>query len=514
MDDTYDVIVVGGGGSGLACAVSAAEQGASVLVLEKQPRLGGSTARAVGSFTASGTSYQRRAGIADDPTQHAADAALVAPPALEARDDHALRRMFFGEAGATLDWLAGLGIRFRGPSPEPPNRLPRMHNVMPSARAYIVTLERQLLRLGGTVVSAAPVEGLVQEGAGVTGVRARIGGRQRIVHARRGVVLAAGDYAGSGAMIARYRGAGFGAIGGVNPHATGDGHRLAEAAGARLVNMDITYGPELRFVPAPSRLDRVLGLARPVQPLLRRILPLVPAAIVRWLLRRLLVTWLHPEDALIADGAILVDRDGARFCDETASPEREIAVAARPGSIAYLVLDERLARRYSAWPHAVSTAPEIAYAYVPDYLRRRPDVALEGTTIEAVAMARGLPGATLRQTVEAYGGATTRGDQDTFGRTAGRVPLAGSRWVLLGPLRAYFTNTEGGVAIDATMRALDLDGRPIPGLYAVGQNGLGGMILWGHGLHIAWAMTSGRLAGRALGRTVGDATSAIGRSGA
>ena len=37
---------------------------------------------------------------------------------------------------------------------------------------------------------------------------------------------------------------------------------------------------------------------------------------------------------------------------------------------------------------------------------------------------------------------------------------------------------------------------PIAGLYAVGQNGLGGMILWSHGLHIAWAMTSGRLAGK------------------
>ena len=41
-------------------------------------------------------------------------------------------------------------------------------------------------------------------------------------------------------------------------------------------------------------------------------------------------------------------------------------------------------------------------------------------------------------------------------------------------------------------------GDPINGLYAIGQNGLGGQILWGHGLHIAWAMTSGRLVGRVL----------------
>jgi predicted oxidoreductase len=49
------------------------------------------------------------------------------------------------------------------------------------------------------------------------------------------------------------------------------------------------------------------------------------------------------------------------------------------------------------------------------------------------------------------------------------------------------------------MRVLDGDDRPIPGLYAVGQNGLGGMVLWGHGLHIAWAITSGRLVGTRLG---------------
>jgi fumarate reductase flavoprotein subunit len=42
------------------------------------------------------------------------------------------------------------------------------------------------------------------------------------------------------------------------------------------------------------------------------------------------------------------------------------------------------------------------------------------------------------------------------------------------------------------------DGSPIPGLLAVGGVGQGGMLLKGHGHHIGWAMTSGRLAGTAL----------------
>ena len=45
------------------------------------------------------------------------------------------------------------------------------------------------------------------------------------------------------------------------------------------------------------------------------------------------------------------------------------------------------------------------------------------------------------------------------------------------------------------MEALDEQGQVIPGLYAIGSNGMGGQILWGHGLHIAWAITSGRLVG-------------------
>ena len=38
-------------------------------------------------------------------------------------------------------------------------------------------------------------------------------------------------------------------------------------------------------------------------------------------------------------------------------------------------------------------------------------------------------------------------------------------------------------------------GQIISHLYAAGCNGMGGMVMWGHGLHVAWAVTSGRLAG-------------------
>jgi fumarate reductase flavoprotein subunit len=70
---------------------------------------------------------------------------------------------------------------------------------------------------------------------------------------------------------------------------------------------------------------------------------------------------------------------------------------------------------------------------------------------------------------------------------------------LLGPAKAWFTTTEGGAKVNHKLQVLDRQGLPIPGLYAVGQVGLSGQILWGHGLHIAWALTSGRILGQSIG---------------
>lgn len=495
MNESYDVIVVGGGGSGLAAGVSAAEHGAEVLLLEKQSELGGTTGIAVGSFTANRTRIQAEAGLSDSVEDHCADAARFANPEIEARNNDSLRRFFLAHTAQTLHWLMGMGLSFHGPSPEPPNRVARMHNVIPGAKAYIATLQARLLRLGGTIRAGAAVTRLHFEdrdtGRTVAGVTVTADGEQRTVRARRGVVLAAGDYAGSAGLIARFKGDQFSTIEGINPRAAGDGHRLAETAGADLVNMDVTYGPELRFVPPKGKTFQQLLPARgPVAKAAGLLMPLAPRRVVNAVIRRLLVTWQHPEDSLFADGAILVNRGGERFCDETVSPEREIALADQPSKEAFIVLDERLIRRYSRWPHFVSTAPKIAYAYVQDYLKLRADVAIEAADIVTLAKHRGLPGRQLAVTID-------RWNRDAESDST-RTPLSGTRWVCLGPVKAYFTTTEGGAAINEQLQVLDRHGNPIPGLYAVGQNGLGGQILWGHGLHIAWAITSGRLVGREL----------------
>ena len=490
MRTAYDVVVVGGGGSGLAAAASAAEHGASVVLLEKQPEIGGTTGIAVGSFTANRTRIQARAGIEDDVADHAEDAGTFAPSDIEHRDASTLRRFFLGHGGDTLHWLMDMGLQFHGPNPEPPNRVPRMHNVVPGAKAYISALQTHLLKNKGVTHCNAPVESLLKTGPCVTGVAARVDGSAVEFSAERGVVLAAGDYANSPELIGRFKGGRFADIEGINPHSAGDGHVLAEQAGAGLVNMDVTYGPEIRFVAPEGRtFQQLLPSRGPLAGLMGRLLPAIPRFVMDALTRRLLVTWQRPEDALFDDGAILVNSRGERFCSEPDSLDREIAIARQPGKVCYILLDRWLIERYSRWPHFISTAPQIAYAYVSDYLRLRRDVAVEGASLGRIAGRRGIPPRSLEATVDAC----NRERQESGGRT-----LRGSRWVLLGPAKAYFTTTEGGAAIDEHMQVLNVNGDPIPGLYAVGQNGLGGQILWGHGLHIAWAITSGRLVGQEL----------------
>lgn len=487
-DNDFDVLVVGGGGSGLAAGVSAAEHGARVLVLEKLSELGGTTGIAVGSYTANRTAWQRRAGVQDSLDEHAEDAGKFAPPEIEARNNAEMRRWFLSLGAETLDWLAGMGLSFQGPNPEPPNRKPRMHNVVPGAKAYIAALQARLARLGGQVLTNAEVVELLAEGGRVSGVAARLNGNKQVFRARKGVILAAGDYTNSPEIIARFKGERFREIEGINPHSTGAGHLLAESAGAQLTNMDITYGPEIRFVAPPGRtFQQLLPAHGPLAKLMGVVAPRLPGFMMSAMIRRLLVTWQHPENALFDDGAILVNRRGERFCHETTPLEREIAIANQPGKIAYILLDARLVQRYSAWPHFISTAPKIAYAYAADYLRLRPDVAIQASTLEAVAARRGLPAQALQMSIE---------HANTERKTGSLPQLGPGPWLMLGPAKAYFTTTEGGVVIDRNFQALDRNGEPIAGLYAVGQNGLSGMVLWGHGLHIAWAITSGRLAGK------------------
>jgi succinate dehydrogenase/fumarate reductase flavoprotein subunit len=486
MGDTFDVVVVGGGGAGLAAAIEARTGGREVVLLEKNVKLGGSTAWSVGSITSTGTPHQLRAGIQDRPQDHFEDMPLFAGD-LAGRDNDELRRILCDEVPDAFRWLLSLGVRFFGPMPEPPHRQPRMHNVLPNSLSYIYHLERQARHIGVDIVRDARVSGLLVDGEAVTGAACADGRR---FHARRGVVLAMGDFTNDPELKARYMGPQQAKVEGVNATATGDGQKLALPLGARIVNGDLALGPEIRFIP-PARTTLVRRL--PPWPALARTMEWamghVPQALLRPFIMSFLTTALAPSPELFAAGAILVDRDGRRFCDELDAPA--LALPDQPGKIGFIVVDGRLASEFSAWPHFVSTAPGVAYAYVPDYRRNRPDVYTEAATVAELARKLGMDQRPLQETI-----GSSNASVGSQGGGARRSALRDPPFIALGPVRAVFVHNEGGLAVDREHRVLGAQDRPIPGLYAAGATGQGGLLLKGHGHHLAWAFVSGRRAGK------------------
>ncbi|HJS39303.1 MAG TPA: FAD-dependent oxidoreductase [Burkholderiales bacterium] len=465
MSESFDVVVVGGGGAGLAAAIEARAAGRSVVLLEKNAELGGSTAWSIGSITATGTPHQRRRGIEDNPQDHCADMPGFAGE-LAARDNDALRKILCDEVPAAFQWLLDSGIRFMGPMPEPPHRKPRMHNVLPNSRAYIHHLERRARLAGVDIRARTRVARLLQEGGRVRGAETLDG--QRFI-ARGGVVLAAGDFTNGADLKARFMGEQAAQVEGVNLTATGDGQKMAEALGARIVNGDLALGPELRFIaPVKETLARRLPPWRALATAMAWSLEHLPAAILRPFVMQFLTTALAPSPALFEAGALLVNRKGERFGEERDRPAWR--VPEQPGKVAFILMDGALAQRFSAWPNFISTAPGVAYAYLPDYRRNRPDVYTEAPTLEALARRLGMP--------------------------AIEAELSRPPFIALGPVRSVFVHAEGGLAVDEQHRVLGAHERPIPGLYAAGSTGQGGLLLKGHGHHLAWAFVSGRRAGR------------------
>lgn len=489
-----DVIVVGGGGSGLSAAIEAATLGCSVAVLEKNPATGGSTIMSVGSFAATGTAHQRRKGIEDSAQDHFEDLGLLNESEMQSRwkgypnvDNLDLRRILVENAGETLAWLESMGVRFFGPVLEPPHRRPRMHNVLPNSRAYGYWLLRRARRLGVAIHAGHRVRALLREGERVVGVEAQApdGSRRRFI-ARAGVVLACGDWSSGRKMKRRYvRPELADMSASCNPANTGDLHEPVMALGGTILNPHMAVA-RVRFVPPP--LDGFVHKLPPWRPLtwfMQWAMDHLPARILRPFIMSFLTTVLEAQPSLYEDGAILVNALGERFCDELDEPE--FAIARQPDQRAYIVFDDRVARMYSAFPHFISTAPGIAYAYVPDYRRSRPDLFHSAETIEGLARSLGADPEKLRAAI-------------LQARPTAAPPIKSAPFYALGPVSCFVRGVEGGLAIDTDFRIVDGGGAPIEGLFGAGLFGQGGLMLEGHGQHLSWAFTSGRLAGRSAAR--------------
>ena len=81
-------------------------------------------------------------------------------------------------------------------------------------------------------------------------------------------------------------------------------------------------------------------------------------------------------------------------------------------------------------------------------------------------------------------------------RCGERRPCVTLPFVALSPVQSYIMTSDGELDVNENPQVLGMGNLPISGLYAAGSTGQGGLLLEGHGHHLGWGFTSGRIAGR------------------
>ena len=472
----YDLIVVGAGGAGLSAAIHAHLGGLRVLVLEKGDDAGGTTAWSVGSFTASATPHQKARGIVDHPDFHFEDMALFNQGKGEV-DNLELRRLLVNAAAPTLEWLMSIGVVFDGPYPESHHRHPRMHNVIPNSKSFNYHLKKECKRLGIPIQTHCKVLELIHASDRVVGVRALTREGDLVEYlASKGVMMCAGDFAASLELKSKFLGSDMAKGASVNPLATGDGIAIGLQNQAQVLNGPYASALKMRFVEAPphwiQKIPPYAWIAKTITWSLKHL----PQKLIRPFVMKFITTVLGPEMSLFKSGALMVDQTGKRI--DTSSEQVVFNLVNAPGNKGFIVFDHTCAERLKAWPNFISTAPGVAYAYLGDYERARKDIFFKSQSLLDLAKQIGVEPTSFCKSLQGL----LHSDSPFF--------------YAMGPVRSYVTITEGGLRINANFQVLDADAKVIPGLYAAGSNGQGGLLLEGHGHHIAWAFVSGRLAGQ------------------
>lgn len=199
-----DVLVVGSGMAGMCAALTALEAGCSVLILESEKAVGGTTALSDGYFSCFDPKRQIRSRIEDSPEKHLSDVLRVG----RSRNHAHLSRTFCYEALPALSWLEGMGFEFSDRIVQAEGSpYPRCHQPKNgTGKAYIEFLEAQLKRRGAPIMTGVKVERVRFSAAlnRVVGADAIQDGRRILVLASSGVVLACGGYQSNPRMLATY----------------------------------------------------------------------------------------------------------------------------------------------------------------------------------------------------------------------------------------------------------------------------------------------------------------------
>lgn len=476
---TADVVVVGAGVAGVVTALSAAEAGAKVVVVEKMRKF---SARGF-DIAAIDSRVQKQAGIKIDVPKAIRE--LIKNCDKQIKEE--LYWIWTRRSGEALDWLldqiapSGLyakisAARYQGPNyyeyPVTHHILGGPHEKEAAFSDVVEILEKKAKAKGVEFRYRTPAVQLIREGKGpVAGVIAGAKGSYTRFTANRGVALATGDYSSHKDMLRHY-----------SPIAThcdlnvytplggnlGDGHRMGLWAGAAMQKG--THAPMIHaiggswtyfFLHVNKR-----GLRYHNEDLSSQALCLgkmmQPDGIGWTLLDSEFVK--HVPKTLAEGGGFFWDHPG-RNLDEPWSPEEDLAV-----------LEKNI----------------------------KEGVAVKADTLDELAAKMKVPADALKKTVMRYNELVRKGVDEDYGKRKALLFPIEKPPFYAGLMKSALLAMASGLRVDSDLQVLDERDEPLGGLYAVG-NVQGDMFAVDYptvfpGLSHGRCVTFGRMVGLQLGR--------------
>ena len=446
FDFTMPVIVIGGGGCGLAAALAARDGDADVLIIERDPKLSGTTAMSTGLIPAAGTPEQEAQGIADSAAIFAADITAKT----KGNTDTGIAVRLAEESAETVSWLRdrhGIGLSLITDFLYPGHTAMRMYG-MPnrSGGELMAALESAAIEAGVDILCDARAETLFHDGNRITGVGIVRPDGTREAFGCDALILACCGFAGNSDMVREFLPELEHATFYGHPGNKGEAMAWGEELGLKLADMHAYQGHG--------------GLAAGYG---------IP------------ILW-----PLIMEGGYQVNRLGKRFADESAGySEHAVKVLDQPEHVAWCIFDQQrydLMMKFDDFQQAVSAGA----------VHSAPSLA-------ELADLCGIDAAALAATNAAVDQAKSGLAIDDFGRDfGGKAPLTAP--FKAAKVTGALFHTQGGIVVDRDARAIAADGRPMFNLYAGGgaARGISGPGADGYmaGNGLLTATTFGKLAGR------------------
>lgn len=420
-DETYDVIVVGSGGAGMAAAVKAADQGSKVVILERLAFPGGNTQLAQGQINAADPVRQPKQGIKDSPELHAKQTLAAG----DFRGNPERVRVLCENAYGAITWLESLGMKFKDEVFQMFGGLyPRAHQPeMPKGKGYTTVLMKALDDRHVPILKNVRVTDIIRdtpESGDVRGVRCETKDGVKYLRARQAVVLAAGGF-GANQYLRELHDPRVHGLGTDNlPNKTaGDVMMAAVRVGGYLVGMDFIQSTP--GAPAGKKMKIILNTR-------------------------------------VAE-SIYVDKRGNRIVDE--GNRRDVirdAVLGTPERYAYTIVDNDTYQKYNSAVHkSVEEGIKINEAWT-------------APTLKEIAVKMGVDPEGLEKGVARYNSFVDKGKDEDFGKD----PRNLIKKIEHGPFWACYTgmtvhHTMGGLSCNTKAQVLDWQGNVIPRLYAVGE---------------------------------------------